>query len=164
MALCTKGQQVFFQNIPILFFFLWRFDPMPGHGLPLQGFAITLRHTSFGRTPLDDWSVPRNNLYLKTHNIQKRQTTIFPAGFERKIPASERPQTHTLNSSATGIGRVFLYMYQNTRRHITENCDLVTCSLAISKKRIRVEWRCLRMKRWGEFLELKKEWCQLHNG
>jgi hypothetical protein len=26
-------------------FFLWRFDPIPRHGLPLRGFAITLRHT-----------------------------------------------------------------------------------------------------------------------
>ena len=26
-------------------FFLWRFDPIPRHSLPLRGFAITLRHT-----------------------------------------------------------------------------------------------------------------------
>jgi len=31
------------------FFFLWRFDPIPGHGLPLRDFAITL-----GTTPLDE--------------------------------------------------------------------------------------------------------------
>jgi hypothetical protein len=98
------------------------------------------------------------------HNIQNRQTSLFPTGFGLKIPASEQPQIHALNRSATGIGRIFLYMYQNTRRHITENCDLVTWSLAISKKRMCVEWRSLKMKRWGEFLELKKDWSQLHNG
>jgi hypothetical protein len=27
-----------------------------------------------------------------------------PAGFEPSIPASERPQTHTLDGGATGIG------------------------------------------------------------
>jgi hypothetical protein len=33
---------------------LWRFDPIPGHGLPGRGYAITLRHTALGRTPLDE--------------------------------------------------------------------------------------------------------------
>jgi len=27
-----------------------------------------------------------------------------PAGFEPAMPASERPQTHTLDNAATGIG------------------------------------------------------------
>jgi len=30
---------------------------------------------------------------------------MTPPGFEPAIPASERPQTHALNSAATGIGR-----------------------------------------------------------
>jgi hypothetical protein len=31
-------------------FVLWLFDPIPGHGLPLRGFAITLTgHITFGR-------------------------------------------------------------------------------------------------------------------
>ena len=29
--------------------------PIPGHGLPLQGFTITfIGHTTVGRTPLDE--------------------------------------------------------------------------------------------------------------
>jgi len=28
------------------------------------GFAITLRHTTVGRTPLDEWSGRRRDLYL----------------------------------------------------------------------------------------------------
>ena len=36
------------------FFFLWRFDPIPDHGLSLRGFAITLTgHTALGRNSLD---------------------------------------------------------------------------------------------------------------
>jgi len=35
--------------------FLWSFDLIPSHGLSLRGFAITLRHTALGRTPLGDW-------------------------------------------------------------------------------------------------------------
>jgi len=37
--------------------FLWRFDPIPGHGLPLRGFAIIITgHTTLGRSSLDEWS------------------------------------------------------------------------------------------------------------
>jgi hypothetical protein len=41
-----------------------------------------------------------------THNTYKRQTSMLPAGFEAAIPASERPQNHTLDRAATGIGTV----------------------------------------------------------
>jgi hypothetical protein len=64
---------------------------------------ITLRHTTFGRTPLDEGSPHHSDLYLTTHNIHKRQTPIPPAGFEPAIPESERPQTHALYPAATGI-------------------------------------------------------------
>ena len=61
----------------------------------------SIRHTTFGRTPLDEWSARRKELYLTTHNTDKRQTS---AGFEPAIPASERPQTHALDRTDTGIG------------------------------------------------------------
>ena len=56
-------------------------------------------HT-LGRTPLDEGSVRRRDLYLTTHNIHKRHP-LPPAGFEPAIPASERRQTH---GATTGIG------------------------------------------------------------
>jgi hypothetical protein len=37
------------------------------------GFTITLRHTTLGRTPLDEWSARRTDLYLTTHNTDKIQ-------------------------------------------------------------------------------------------
>jgi hypothetical protein len=45
---------------------------------PLQcpGFTITLRHTTLSGTPLDGWSARRRDLYLATHNTQKRQTSM----------------------------------------------------------------------------------------
>ena len=36
----------------LLSFFMWRFDPIPGHGPTLRGFASKLRHTTLGRIPL----------------------------------------------------------------------------------------------------------------
>ena len=69
--------------------------------LPLGGFAITLRHTTCGRTLLYEWSSRRRDLYLTTHNTYNRQTSIPPAGFEPATPARERPQTHVLDCEPT---------------------------------------------------------------
>jgi hypothetical protein len=91
------------------FFLLWhKRPPHPSGPRPLhyRGFLITLRHNTLGRTPLDERSLRRTDLYLTTHNIHKRQTSMLPAGFEPIIPANERPQTHTLDRAATATGRV----------------------------------------------------------
>ena len=60
-----------------------------GHQKPLhyRGFTITLRHTTVGTTPLDEWSARRSHLYLNTHNTHNRQTSMPPAGFAPIIPA-----------------------------------------------------------------------------
>jgi hypothetical protein len=63
-----------------------------------------LRHITLGRTPLDEWPARRRDLYLTTHNTHKRQTSMPPVGFETTILVSERPQTHALDCTATGIG------------------------------------------------------------
>jgi hypothetical protein len=42
---------------------------------------------------------------MTTHNNDKRQTSMLPAGFEPTIPASERPQIHALDGAATGISK-----------------------------------------------------------
>ena len=43
-------------------FTLWRFDPISGHDLLLHVLAITLRHSTVGGTPLDEWSAWRRYL------------------------------------------------------------------------------------------------------
>jgi hypothetical protein len=45
---------------------------------------------------------------VTTDIIHKRQTSKLPVGFDPAIPASERPQTHTIDFAATGIGN---YLY-----------------------------------------------------
>ena len=75
---------------------------------------ITLRHTTVGRTPLDNWSARRRDLYLTTHNTHKRQTSVPPAGFEPAIPTSEQPQTHALDGAATGISSLVWYFHKIT--------------------------------------------------
>ena len=55
-------------------------------------------------TPLDEWPAGRRDLYLTTHNIHNRQTSMPPVGFEPTTPAGERPQTYALDRGAIGTG------------------------------------------------------------
>ena len=78
--------------------------------------------------PLDKWSAQCRYLYLTTHNIHTRQTGMPLAGFEPAIPSSERPQTHTLDHVATGIGLAGAYTtvtYQTTGWSIKESCMFI---------------------------------------
>jgi hypothetical protein len=87
-------------------FLQWLDSPLGGLGrLIFRGFTVTrFRHTTFGRTPLDEGPACRRDLYLTTHNTHNRQTSMPPVGFEPTILVSERPQTHALDRTATGIG------------------------------------------------------------
>ena len=59
----------------------------------------TQRRSTVGRTPLDDWSVRRRDLYLTTHDTHNRQISMPLVGFEPTISAGERPQAaHLLRS------------------------------------------------------------------
>ena len=53
-----------------------------------RGFTITLRHTKFCRTPVDEGSNPRGDLYLTIHDTNRTRTSMSPAEFETVIPAS----------------------------------------------------------------------------
>jgi hypothetical protein len=50
-------------------------QPPSGPGLPhCRGSTIMLRHTTLGRTPLDELSARRRDLYLTTHNTHKKHS------------------------------------------------------------------------------------------
>jgi len=65
----------------------------------------TQRRITVGRTPLDEWSARRRDLYLATHNTHNRQTSMHPVGFEPTISAVERPQTYALDRVVTRTGQ-----------------------------------------------------------
>jgi len=90
--------------------FLFRGSTAPRGPRPLhcRGFTTTLRQTTSGRTPLDEWSASRRELYLTAHNNHKRQTSTNPEGFEPTIPANYQPQTDVLDRAATGTGTFLL--------------------------------------------------------
>ena len=97
-------------------------DPGPTHH---RGFTIALRHTTVGRTPLDEWSALRRDLYLTTHNTHNRQTSMPPAWFEPAIQASERPQTQALDRAAIGTGPPVLRIYVHLTTALIRRTDEV---------------------------------------
>ena len=72
----------------------------------------TFRQTTLGRTPLEEGSSGRRDLYLTTHHTHLRHTSTPSAGFEPTIPASEWPQTHALDRAATGNGLILRLVLQ----------------------------------------------------
>ena len=63
--------------------------PTPPSGVrpPLcWGFTITLRYTTVCKTPLDQWSARRRDLYLTTQNTHNRQTYIPTVGIRTRNP------------------------------------------------------------------------------
>ena len=98
----------------IFFFVLWHYDPtrvMASSFLRFLGH--TQRRTTVGRTPLDEWSARRRDLYLTTHNTHNRQTSMHPVRFEPTISAGERPQTYALDRAATGTGETIILELKN---------------------------------------------------
>jgi hypothetical protein len=51
----------------------------------------TQRRSTFGRTPLDEQSARRRDLYLTTHDTYNSQISMPPVGAEPTISAGERP-------------------------------------------------------------------------
>jgi hypothetical protein len=72
--------------------------------LIIEASRSHFRHTTLGRTPLDEGPARRRDLYLTTHDTHQRQTFMPSEGFDPAIPASEQSQTHALDRTATGIG------------------------------------------------------------
>ena len=87
-------------------FFFWHNSPQV---VRASWFMMFLDHiqwrTTVGRSPLDEWSAGRRDLYLTTHNTHKGQTSMPPVGFEPTVSAGERPQT-SLERTATGTGLI----------------------------------------------------------
>ena len=84
----------------------------------------TQRRITVGRTPLDEWSARRRDLYLTTHSTHNRQTSMPPAGFEPTISAGERSQTYALDRAATGTGCLLLLpsRYSLNLQFVQVNC------------------------------------------
>ena len=87
-------------------FFSW-FDRPSGCRPPLWGSSNTLRHTTIPRTPLDEWSLRRRELYLKTHNTHRDRHTL--GGIRTRNPKKRTAADQCLDRAVTGIGLLLLH-------------------------------------------------------
>ena len=93
------------------FFLLWRCGPTRVRPSSFVRFLDhTQRRITVGRTPLEEWSARRRDLYLTTHNTHNRQTSMPSVGFEPTFSAGERPQTYALDCVATETGILYIYI------------------------------------------------------
>jgi hypothetical protein len=73
----------------------WRNSPQWAGASSFTRFLDhTQRHTTVGRTPLDEWlAARRRDFYPTTHTTHYRITSISPVEFRPTISAGRRPQT-----------------------------------------------------------------------
>jgi hypothetical protein len=107
--------------------------PRPPHYL---GFMVTPRPTTLGTTPLG-----RVTQRPIPNNIQHSQVTPIhdPAGFEPKVPTSERPQTQALDHVVPGIGHNFNILVWNPGFLYRTKNNLKLCLCTVRR---RMEQRC----------------------
>jgi len=75
-------------------------------------------HSDTPQTPLDESSARRNDLYPITHNSHKQQTSMPPTRCAPTMLARERLQTHALDRTATGIGKITELAFQTSSRYV----------------------------------------------
>jgi len=69
-------ESIFLQNVRLVLFLLWRCDPTRVMASSNLMFLDHTRRTTVGRTPLDEWSARRRDLYLTAHNTHNRQISM----------------------------------------------------------------------------------------
>ena len=115
-GVCHSETSGYFK-ITRLYIIKWCFfgaTPSPPQWAMASSFTKFLDHTQWrttvGRTPLDEGSARRRDVYLTTYNTHNRQTSMPSVGFEPTISAGKRPQTYALDRAATGTGIKWRYL------------------------------------------------------
>jgi hypothetical protein len=102
----------------VLFCF-WRHSPQWARASSFTSFLDhTQRSTTVCRTPLDEWSARRRDLYLTTYNTHNRQISRPLVGFEPTISAGERPQTYAFDGVVTWIGHSWYIQKENSTLYV----------------------------------------------
>ena len=106
----------------------------PGPPQNCRSFTTTLKHTTLGRTPLDEGSDRHRDLYLTINNTHKRQPSMHPVGKPEAAAPSLRPRAHwdrQLNTTSRMILRkTSAADYSNCRRWMSfaaKNRTYATC-------------------------------------
>ena len=135
------------QSIPTIsshhFFFCFDAATQRGSWPPhAWGFLDhTQWRTTVGRTPLDEWSARRRDLYLTTHNTHNRQTSMPPSGVRTHdlsrwaaVDLSLRPRGHWDKCNTVISSKTIKNMQSSTLNwvtrlittwwHITQYCNI----------------------------------------
>jgi hypothetical protein len=126
----------------------------------------TQRGPTFGRTPMDEWSARRRDLYLTIHNTPKRQISMPPAGFYPTIPTTKWALTHALDRAATGFGickllhRLILLRWHLTIGALYTRWNDVKYPTNVSTSRVSIVWHDSRTDLWdaANAFEQKSKW------
>jgi hypothetical protein len=78
-------------------FFLWCNNPSLAYAASLLRFRdhTQLRHTTFGRTPLDEGSARRGDLYLIKQNISQKTDIHASSGIQTRNPSKREASKPT---------------------------------------------------------------------
>jgi len=104
-------------------------EPLVSQGLLIieASRLYSVSHSTFGRTPLNEWSVRLRDLYLTRQNTHNIRISMLLEWFEPRMPASERPQTHTIDGATTEMGCLFL-----STPNLHNDLELFSLSLSLS--------------------------------
>jgi len=113
----------------------------------------TRRCTTVGRTPLDEWSASRRDLYLTTHDAHNRQISMPLVGFEPTISAGEWPQAaHLLRSWVKISNNINHQCWEQICLHLQFYIFTILYWLQILSYRITtMRSRCI-LSLWDSFL------------
>jgi hypothetical protein len=145
--------------------FSWRYNPLwlyfhsPVTGFSLLVFARFLDHTqrraTVGRTPQDEWSIRRRDLYRTTHPTHNRQTSMSLLGFEPTMSACLadedlrlRPRGHWDCQISYSWNTIIKTSHVSVK-HITETCDCIIVfqfqnTTGCPLKNTKIWWLCYK--------------------
>ena len=83
---------------PVIFFSPMADSPSGPRPPRCWGFENTIRHTALGRTPLDEWSARRRDLYLAANNTQQQTDIQAPGGIRNHNPSRRANAERRLRS------------------------------------------------------------------
>jgi hypothetical protein len=131
-----------------------------------SSFTITrfLDHTwrtAVNRTPLDEWSVRRRDLYLTTHKTLTTDNVHAPVGFEPTISAGERSQTYALDRVATGTGMSSSYTLEVFQTKVVQKIKTrILCSISFFSPQNRAVYEVM----WKNIVEPDWPQMKIQNG
>jgi len=102
----------------------------------MQFLDHTQRGTTVGRTPLDEWSARRRDLYLTAYNNHNWQIFISPAGFEftilvkkRSTPYATRSQDPAIAFTCPLVLWLALYDYEPNNLKLRKHLFSLPCTV-----------------------------------